>query len=414
MKQLSISRSSLLRSIFKQSLWLTGLYLTGIWSVMGLLGMALAQSDIRNSSHDLVLHAKSKDTPQIGNDTARHITIGNIQYNKGRFDSAYIAFKKAVDRDPKNKAALLGLGRSQIKIRYFSDAIQTLNQLVTLDPRSVSGHIALAHALQQQYVAARNRKAVKDNLNKALVILNKAEGVTRIQQKTRKNISLSKVYNERGYIYSLQGELPKAAKAYEQAAQFNPKESLILYNLGEIYAQMGQTEKALTILQKAVIMNPEDAYNRAYYARLLANSGQFDAAKPEAAEAAKMAPKNAYTVGQFGVVSYLAHEPALARINLNQAVKLAPLKYPEFYYFLGRIDLDSRDFQAARAHLTKAVVLGSTKAEYAYYLGLAYEQSGSGVMQDKVKARKNYQRAIELDPHNKLAKEGLKRLKKIK
>lgn len=388
-----------------------GNYTVGLLCLLGLNNHASAESFITSKPPAIKSQMNPPRLAQPNMETRKYLALGNVYYNTGRYDLAFVAFKEATVRDPQNKKALLGLGRSQIKVRSFDEAIQTLNQLVSIDARNVSAYIALAHALQQQYVAALDRKDKTSNLEKAIMVLDQAEDIASNQETPQRDISLSKVYNERGYIYNLQKKLPKAAASYQKASQLNPTESLIRYNLGEIYEKMGEKNKALSVLQQAVLINPKDAYNRAYYARLLANHGQFDAAKPEAAEAVRLAPENAYTVGQFGIVRYLAGEPALARIKLNNAVKLAPLKYPEFYFFLGKIDLDSKDIRGARAHLTKAVILGSTVAEYAYYLGLSYERSSSSALQDKDKARRNYQRAIQLNPKHQMAQRGLSRLK---
>jgi tetratricopeptide (TPR) repeat protein len=160
-----------------------------------------------------------------------------------------------------------------------------------------------------------------------------------------------------------------------------------------------------------VINEPGDAYNRAYYAKLLALSGNTVAAKPEAAQAARLAPGNAYAVGQYGVVSYLSKDAATARTQLAQAVRLEPLRYPEFYYYLGRLDLDGGDLRTARENLTRAAALGSTTAEYAYYLGLSYERGAGALAPDRLKARENYERALKLSPNYALAREGLTRVR---
>lgn len=100
-----------------------------------------------------------------------------------------------------------------------------------------------------------------------------------------------------------------------------------------------------------------------------------------------------------------------ARAQLNQAVSLDALRYPEFYFYLGRLDLDASDLKSARENLTKAAALGSNTPEFAYYLGLSYERGAGLIAPDKIKARENYERALKLNPNYQAAKDGLARLK---
>ena len=342
---------------------------------------------------------------------SNYVVVGNMYYGQGKFDQAYVAFRAAVEIDPRNPAALLGLGRSQVKLRLFKPALETLRSLTKADPKGISGFLALARAYEEEFISSSDKAATARNLETALGVLTDAEAVANASAAKDKNENLSKVAFERGNVYKLKGDAGKAIDSYKQATSLSPDNSLILYSLGDMYAAVGDLPQAITTLQQAVIIDPGDAYNRAYYAKLLALNGNTAAAKPEAAQAARLAPTNAYAVGQYGVVSYLAKDSATARTQLAQAVKLEALRYPEFYYYLGRIALDENSLQAARENLTKAAALGSNNAEYAYYLGLSYERSAGTLAPDRVKARENYERALQLSPSYKLAQEGLNRLK---
>lgn len=344
---------------------------------------------------------------------ANYVALGVFYYDQGNFDSAYVAFRAASEQDPRNAEALLGLGRTQAKLRLYSASVETLRKLVTLDTRNISGYIALAQAYQAQYAGTSDRAAagVAGNLDAALKILTDAEGVARSVGGTALNVNLSKVYNERGYVYRLKGDPAQAIAAFKQASSLNPDNAVILYNLGDMYYAGGDLTAAIDSLQQAVVADPRDAYSRAYYAKLLALSGNAAAARPEAAQAARLAPNNAYAVGQYGVVSYLARDNVTAAAQLQAALKLDPLRYPEFYYYMGRLELDQGFLQAARGDLTKAAALASTNPEYLYYLGLSYERGQGTATPDRTKARENYQKALTLNPGYKLAQDGMARVK---
>lgn len=342
---------------------------------------------------------------------ANYIALGLFYNDQGNYDQAYVAFRAASELAPNNTEALLLLGRAQLRLRLYAPALVSLKRLVTLDPRNVAAYTALSQAYLQQYIGTSDRQPVAGNLTEALRVLTSAETVAQAQTGTDRNLNLSKVWNERGYVYKLQGDGARSIEAFKQASSLNPDNSIILYNLGDMYYATGNLPMALDYLQQAVIADPRDPYNRAYYAKLLALSGNLATARPEAAQAAKLAPTNAYAVGQYGVVSYLGKDAVTARAQLTQAVKLDPLRYPEFYYYLGRLSLDGGDLRAARDNLTRAVVLGSNNAEYAYYLGLAYERGAAGLAPDRLKARANYEQALRLSPSYRLAQEALNRVR---
>ena len=342
---------------------------------------------------------------------ANYVALGVFYYDQGNFDKAYVAFRAASEQDPRNAEALLGLGRAQAKLRLYSAALDSLKKLIALDARSTSGYIALAQAYQAQYVGTSDRAPVAGNLDEAIKVLADAETTTRATGGTSLNVNLSKVYNERGYVYRLKGDNVRAVAAFKRASSLNPDNAVILYNLGDMYFANGDLVAAIDSLQQAVVADPRDSFSRAYYAKLLALSGNTSAAKPEAAQAARLSPANAYAVGQYGVVSYLAKDNVTATAQLQAAIRLDPLRYPEFYYYMGRLELDQGLLQAARGALTKAAALASTNWEYLYYLGLSYERGQGVTAPDRIKARDNYQRALALNPNYKLAQDGANRVK---
>ncbi|GAA4005846.1 tetratricopeptide repeat protein [Deinococcus rubellus] len=342
---------------------------------------------------------------------ANYVALGVLYYDQGNFSDAYLSFRAAAEADPMNSDALLGLGRSQSRLRLYVPSLDTLKKLVTQDPRNVSGYLALAQAYQAQYVGTSDRSTIPGTLDAALKVLDAAEVATRGGDSDKLDLNLSKIYNERGSLYRLQRQNIKAIDAFKQANTLNPDNGVILYNIGDMYYATGNIPEALNNLQLAVIADPSDPFNRAYYAKLLALSGNLSAARSEAAQAARFAPKNPYAVGQYGVVSYLAKDAKTARTQLVASIKLDPLRYPEFYYYMGRLELDQGNLKEARNNLTKAVALASTTPEYLYYLGLAYERSGVSAAPDRLRALDSYTRATTLDPGYQLALDGLKRLK---
>lgn len=373
-----------------------------------MFGPVLAQTQAAQSQAAPV---QTPSTPARQAPVANYVALGVFYYDRANYDNAYVAFRAAAEQDPASREALLGLGRTQIKLRLYGPALESLRRLVTLDPRGISGYVALAQAYQAQYVGTSDRSGVQGNLDQALRVLASAETAARAAGGPDLNVNLSKILNERGYVNRLRGDNKAAIDSFKQASSLNPDNAVILYNLGDMYFATGNLTGAVDSLQRAVIADPRDGFSRAYYAKLLAVSGNIAAAIPEAAQAAKLSPNNAYTVGQYGVVSYLAKDNVTARKQLQAAIQLEPLRYPEFYFYLGRLELDQGQLKEARADLTRASALASTSWEYLYYLGLSYERGAGSAAPDRLKARESYQKALSLNPSYRLALDALTRVK---
>jgi len=70
----------------------------------------------------------------------------------------------------------------------------------------------------------------------------------------------------------------------------------------------------------------------------------------------------------------------------------------KFYFINGKYDKAIEEFK-------KAIALNPGKSETYYNLGLVYEAKNN-----LEEARKMYEKAIEIDPNNKLAKEHLEKI----
>jgi Flp pilus assembly protein TadD len=78
---------------------------------------------------------------------------------------------------------------------------------------------------------------------------------------------------------------------------------------------------------------------------------------------------------------------------------------PEALNGLGLIALHSNNLDEALRRFRQATTAKPNFADAFNNLGVAYKQKG-----DKAQARLNYNRALQIDPGNKLAKENLENL----
>jgi len=347
--------------------------------------------------------APAQTTPAKPPTSKQYLTLGKYYYYVGQYDSAYYAFRKALDLDPKSNDSLLGLGRTQLRLRLYSASIESFKKLIQTDSRNTSAYIALSQAYKDQFSSSDDPDTVKTNLDDALRVLKDAEALK------PSDVALSAIYNQRALIYAGKKDLPKALEAAAQAARLSPDDDVVLSNQASLLYQSGKTDEALTTLARAVALNPRDAVNRAFLGKLMVQSGKGKEGLTELSRAMRLSPKNAYVLGQYGIAKYVVKEGRdvdAAKKSLEGALQGDSLRYPEFYAYLGRIYLDKNDAKNAKANLAKAVALEPTQAEYRLYYGKALAANG-----DRTEAQKQFNEALRLDPNFKDAKDALAQLK---
>ncbi|NVL89894.1 MAG: tetratricopeptide repeat protein [Desulfobacterales bacterium] len=200
------------------------------------------------------------------------------------------------------------------------------------------------------------------------------------------------IHNSLGVCYGVQGKFDLAIDAFETAIGFNPEDMMATFNLGLAYLKHGDREKALALFLEAHDLNgdnPEVAYQIAECYR---EKDQIDTALEYLKEAARNTRKGAHIFQALGEC-YLekeifqeaakAYEKAirehptnakslsdLSHIygTLNENLEIAIVLSREstkidpdngFYqYRLGKLYLQTKDYEDALKHLKIAAELG--------------------------------------------------------
>lgn len=94
--------------------------------------------------------------------------------------------------------------------------------------------------------------------------------------------------------------------------------------------------------------------------------------------------------------------------NLEEAIDVDPTN-PYAFFLLGKVFSKSRSYDEAAAAYSKAATYFKSKPNWLLesylQLGMAYEKSSQ-----KERGLESFKRALEIDPENRLAKKGVKRL----
>ncbi len=154
-------------------------------------------------------------------------------------EAAYIEFKKALEIDPKNKAALDNIVNLFLLEKKYEEAIPYLKRSIDLNP----GDIAKRKNLAEIY-------ATNKLYNEAI-----SEYVLLIQVDPSKKVEyLDKI----GKIFTVQNDLGKAILAYKEAIVTDPARPALYNNLGTLYAQMNMYKEAIETISKGSELRPED------------------------------------------------------------------------------------------------------------------------------------------------------------
>jgi tetratricopeptide (TPR) repeat protein len=329
---------------------------------------------------------------QVQQDSLR---MGVQLYALGRYEAALAFFERAVRESPQNPDALYWLARAQLKMGLLNPALENAKGLVAKNPRYTGGYMVLAEAYVALYRAAEDREKGKVHLEQALSVLRDAERI---------NPRYAPIFAQRGLVYAFLGQMDRAEEAFKRALALEDTPE-VRSALAEVYLATGRLDEALEQYAKAVGLAPKNLDLRVRYASALLLKGRPEAAAQVLEEGHKLKPLDAegwYTLGQAYLALGRAKEAGVA---LENAVALAPLRFPAAYYYLGQVYLALGEHEKARGRLTVAVRLEPKRAEYRYLLCLANERLG-----DKEGARYQCQEALKLKPGYKEAEEVLRRL----
>jgi len=140
-------------------------------------------------------------------------------------------------------------------------------------------------------------------------------------------------------------------------------QTLSLYQQGLIALQQNRPAEALAVLTAAEQENPRDAAIRNFRGIALAQLGRGDEAARDYREAIRLDPQMADAYRNLGHLEWTERHPDPAREALKKALDLSP-DDPYAHYYLGRVELDLKNYPDAVGHLNKSKSVWPQDAEF--------------------------------------------------
>lgn len=205
-------------------------------------------------------------------DCGRFITQGLEEYSRKEMNKALIAFRAAVQCDPKLVNAHLAIANVYAERGNQGEALAALLQVLQIEARN---KLALR---------AASTLYLNNGLhNKALPLLETLVTVTPDSPEAHADLAA---------VYAAGGNRDGAEKEFRTALALKPDYFPALAGLGNVLARAGDNEGAMPLLRKAVEVQPRIYEGHFLLGSALNRLGQFEEARAELVQASKLGGEN--------------------------------------------------------------------------------------------------------------------------
>ena len=232
--------------------------------------------------------------------------LGRILEDRKQATESLAWFTKAAAIATPSGEDLRVVAMDYVLLNAYPQAIHWLTSSVAQDPGNAEAWYDLGRArmMQGDYAAA------KAPLLRALTL----------------QPGMAKAENNLGVIYEEQNESGAAAKAYQQAiewqrAEAHPSEQPFL-KLGALLLEQGQTAEALRLLRRAIEIKPDNVRCNQQLARALEQQGDLSGAIAHMQQAIAQQPRSASLHYQLGQMYRRNSQPENAKHELDLSQQL--------------------------------------------------------------------------------------------
>lgn len=313
------------------------------------------------------LAAVSFDSPAAAAETRS--TIGEAHLRLGQREDARSAFASALDAQPQNVSARLGMAKLAATKPDMKEAMRLVDEILAQSPSSVDALIFKAQLLASQNLEADAAKTYEKVLeieppntaaNTALVVLlvkaREFEKAKKHLAELRKLIpkSLMTVYLEALVSYS-QGDLGSAKAATGEVLKAEPEHLPSLLLAGAVAHDSGAYGQAEDYLRKVLARAPKETYARRLLVSTYLRSGRSAAALAALQPLIEQFPDDPMVVGLAGEVYLASNQVSKATPYFEKLVALDPnniaarTRLGQIYIATGDADKAIHDLEAASA-----------------------------------------------------------------
>jgi tetratricopeptide (TPR) repeat protein len=356
--------------------------------------------------------------------------IGLARYHLNQLDAAVIAFKAAVQCDPKLIRANLALAEVYVVTHNDAEALRAYTQVLNAAPRDAA---ALRGAAAIYLRNENNEKAL--TLLETLIIVEPGDRQARV---------------DLGAAYAATGRRDRAETQFREALRLDADDPSALTGLGNLFERKGEDDKAIPVLLKAIKIAPQAFEPRFVLGSAYNRLGRYSEARTELKAALRLGGVQspevyyqlAHACGSLGLdeerrtmLAKFSELTSIAKVNaenkravarllqeaealinsgeLRDAVaklQIARSMEPANDHLLFRLaglQYDLKDYESARMYVQQAIRIAPSEWVYHFLLGLTEADSGR-----LSQARDSLEVAARLNPTGAQVQNALEKVRR--
>ena len=344
---------------------------------------AIAALELRRGDLDALLQTAQQIIKAQPYSPDGFLLKGIADLARQKYTDAQQDAEQAAQRAPQSPAPLIQLGNIQFAQKHYADAERFFQQALDKDPSSTEGLSGLMNvyvaekqpdkaiaAAKAQIAKAPNNSNFYDLLGTAL--FNTKKDLPGAEGALRKAIELDKnnvdALEKLGKVQVQEGSADKALALYQQSIKDNPREVAFYILCGELYEAKKDWEQAKSMYQQALSVSPDHplASNNLAYV-ILEQGGNVDVAMGMAQAARRGMPDSPNAADTLGWAYYQKGIYQSAISQFQEALRLTEKRGgpddADLHYHLGLAYQKTNQPALARQQLEKAVKLSPNNAE---------------------------------------------------
>src|SRR6266536_1834549 len=278
----------------------------------GLVEAQIVKFD-RTKEHSCLVEAQQalSQAESLNPDSARvRLADGLLNQAAGQYEKALEDYRRALDLEPRNVDALLGVAGLYDKFDMPDKAVEAYNQAIDLDPGyywpyELQG-VFFYNRGKYPEAAEQFRRVIESapgvfnayiNLGATLMDLGKYDEAEQFLIQSLKLRETAPALNNVGAIRAYQKRDSEAVEYYERAVAVEPSDYVIIENLADSYRRLGRGaaakmayRKAMNLALRDLVENPAQGYPRGFVAYCAARLGDEKRAEAEIRQAIKSSP----------------------------------------------------------------------------------------------------------------------------